>query len=166
MKQLMYVAVIATLMLAGAACDRTRDEVQTFGHEIESTGAAAEENVEKAAVATKAVTKKAARKTKRALDTAAGRTKTAVATTGETTKEGLNASGEAITDAWITTKVKADLYDEDALKAGDIDVETDNHVVTLSGTAPSAVARVRAWEIAKNIDGVTRVVNKMKIATK
>ena len=115
---------------------------------------------------TKAVAKKAARKTKSAADTAAEKTRSAVATTGETTKEGLSATGEAITDAWITTKVKANLFDEDGLKASDINVDTDNHVVTLSGTAPSAVARVRAWEIAKNIEGVTRVVNKMKIATK
>lgn len=69
-----------------------------------------------------------------------------------------------ITDAWITTKVKADFINEDALKGSDINVDTNNHVVTLKGTVASAAGRARAVAIAKQIKGVTRVVDTLTIA--
>lgn len=69
-----------------------------------------------------------------------------------------------ITDAWITTKVKADFINEDTLKGSDINVDTNNHVVTLKGTVASAAGRARAVAIAKQIKGVNRVVDTLTIA--
>src|SRR5207247_10752848 len=51
--------------------------------------------------------------TRRSSDLAAGRK----------TKEVAGTTGEAITDGWITTKIKADFINEDTLKGSDINVE-------------------------------------------
>lgn len=72
--------------------------------------------------------------------------------------------GEEITDAWITTKVKAGFLNEDPLKGSDINVDTNNHVVTLKGTVTSAAGRARAVAIARATKGVTRVVDSLTIA--
>jgi hyperosmotically inducible periplasmic protein len=50
----------------------------------------------------------------------------------EREKSGLTKRGEAITDAWITAKVKWFYVGEDSLKGSDITVDTNNHVVTLN----------------------------------
>jgi len=78
-------------------------------------------------------------------------------------KGGLSKTGEKITDAWITTKVKWFFIGEDALKGSDINVDTKDHVVTLTGTVKSAAGRARAMQLAKNTDGVTKVVDKLAI---
>jgi osmotically-inducible protein OsmY len=78
-------------------------------------------------------------------------------------KGGLSKTGEKITDAWITTKVKWFFIGEDALKGSDINVDTKDHVVTLTGTVKSAAGRARAMQLAKDTDGVTKVVDKLAI---
>ena len=82
------------------------------------------------------------------------------------TKEGLSKTGEVITDSWITTRVKAKFVGDDQLKDSDISVDTDNHVVTLSGTVMTAAGRAHAVAQAKSIEGVHRVVDKLTIGPK
>jgi len=82
------------------------------------------------------------------------------------TKEGLSKTGEVITDGWITTRVHSRFVGEDLLKDSDINVDTSNHVVTLKGTVMSAAARARAAAIAKDTEGVRRVVNQLTIGPK
>ncbi|MEO8480911.1 MAG: BON domain-containing protein [Acidobacteriota bacterium] len=82
------------------------------------------------------------------------------------TKAGLNKTGAKIDDAWITTKVKWFFLGEDALKDSDINVDTKNNVVTLKGTVPSSAGKARAEVLAKDTEGVTRVVNDLTIGPK
>jgi len=82
------------------------------------------------------------------------------------TKSGAAEVGEAITDAWITTALNAKFVDEDTLKGSDINVDTNNHVVTLKGTVTSAAGRARAVAIAKTTKGVSRVVDELTISPK
>jgi len=82
------------------------------------------------------------------------------------TKEGLSKTGEVITDGWITTRVHSRFVGEDLLKDSDINVDTNNHVVTLKGTVMSAAGRARAAAIAKDTEGVHRVVNQLTIGPK
>ena len=96
----------------------------------------------------------------------AEKTKEAAGKAVDKTKEGVSKTGEMITDGWITTRVKSKFIDESVLKGSDIHVETDDHVVTLSGTVPNAAARARAVEQAKEVEGVHRVVDKLTIAPK
>jgi osmotically-inducible protein OsmY len=78
-------------------------------------------------------------------------------TLAERAESGLTKTGEAITDAWITAKVKWFYVGEDSLKDSDITIETNNHVVTLKGTVTAAAGKTRAIELAKETDGVSRV---------
>jgi len=85
---------------------------------------------------------------------------------GEKTKEAVSKTGELITDSWITTRVKSKFIDESLLKDSDIHVETNDHIVTLSGTVMSAAGRARAVEQAKEVEGVKRVVDRLTIGPK
>jgi osmotically-inducible protein OsmY len=126
-------------------------------------GAQTKEAAEKAGEKTKEGVKTAAEKTKEGAQTVGEKTKEGAQTAGAKTKEGVSKTGEAITDAWITTKIKTDFVGEDLLKGSDINVDTNNHTVTLKGTVKTQAGRERAVAIAKKTDGVTRVVDQLTI---
>lgn len=72
-------------------------------------------------------------------------------------------AAEYIDDAVITTKVKAALFNDPALSAAEINVETYNGEVQLSGfvSAPNQINQ--AVQIAKNIEGVRKVKNSLLV---
>ena len=82
------------------------------------------------------------------------------------TKDGLSKTGEVMTDGWITSRVHARFVDEDLLKDSDISVDTEKHVVTLTGTVMGQAGRARATSVAKNTEGVRQVVNRLTIGPK
>jgi hyperosmotically inducible protein len=143
--------------------ERTMDKAAA---KTEKTMDKAGEKTKSAAEKTKDATVKAGEKTKDATVKGAEKTKDAAVKVGEKTKEVAATTGEVITDAWITTKLKADFVNEDTLKGSDINVDTNNHVVTLKGTVASAAGKARAEEIAKTTKGVNRVINTLIIAPK
>lgn len=67
------------------------------------------------------------------------------------------AGAEHVDDAWITTKVKSELVANDEVKARDIEVTTNDGVVTLAGTLHSRAERDRAMQITRDVKGVRRV---------
>lgn len=71
--------------------------------------------------------------------------------------------GEYIDDATVTTAVKAKLVAEKASNFTRISVETNNNVVTLTGEVESKDEKERAEQIAKQVNGVKRVDNKLEI---
>jgi hyperosmotically inducible periplasmic protein len=103
-------------------------------------------------------------KTKGAVDTAAEKTGSAIGTAGEKTKEGVQKATSETTDAYILTRVKSKFVDEDLLNGSDINVDADNQVVTLKGTVTSEAGRARAVALAKEAEGVKRVVDRLTIA--
>ena len=109
---------------------------------------------------------RAAEKTKDGLEKAGEKTKDGAVKVGEKTKEGLSKTGEVITDGWITSRVHSKFVGEDLLKDSDINVDTNNHVVTLRGTVMSAAARARAVAEAKEVEGVHSVVDHLTIGPK
>ena len=96
----------------------------------------------------------------------AEKTKDAGSKAVDKTKDGVSKSGEVITDGWITSRIKTKFMGDEALRASDIKVDTTDHVVTLSGTVVSPAAHVKAIEDAKEVEGVHRVVDRMKIVPK
>jgi hyperosmotically inducible protein len=64
---------------------------------------------------------------------------------------------EAVSDTWITSKVKASFLADDSISGLDIKVETNQGVVSLSGVVPTDAERDLAVEKAKAIKGVTSV---------
>src|SRR6185436_11002350 len=75
------------------------------------------------------------------------------------TEDGLSKTGEVMTDSWITTRVNARFVDEKLLKDSDINVDTEKHVVTLTGTVQSTAGRRKATTVARGTEGVHSVVN-------
>ena len=72
--------------------------------------------------------------------------------------------GEEIDDAGITASVKAKLADDPMVKARDIDVDTLEGVVTLSGKVQTESERMRALQIARGTSGVKSVTNNLEVA--
>ena len=72
-------------------------------------------------------------------------------------------TGEYIDDSVITTKVKAEIFNDPMLKVFQINVETYKGVVQLSGFVNSADASARASEVARSVNGVTEVKNSLII---
>jgi len=69
----------------------------------------------------------------------------------------------AQTDAGITTNVKTKLAADDSVKAYQVDVDTRNGVVTLSGTVENTAAKEQAITIARGTDGVRDVIDQIRV---
>lgn len=80
-----------------------------------------------------------------------------------TLKEKANEAGQAIDDATITTKIKAAIISEPSLKVLQINVDTVNGMVTLTGTVDSVQSSDRAKEIAGAVAGVKSVDNRLEV---
>ena len=70
-------------------------------------------------------------------------------------------TGEYFDDSVITTKVKAEIFQDASLKSAEINVETFKGVVQLSGFVNSQADINRAVEIARSVKGVKSVQNSM-----
>ena len=68
-----------------------------------------------------------------------------------------------VDDAWITTKVQAKFFLDDDIKGRDINVDSRNGTVSLTGTVASDAVRRMAEAIALETDGVSRVDNQLKV---
>lgn len=68
--------------------------------------------------------------------------------------------GHNISDSWITTKVKSSFMYSSNITGADIDVSTNNGIVTLTGKVGSGTEQSLAIETAQNIRGVKSVVSK------
>jgi hyperosmotically inducible protein len=70
----------------------------------------------------------------------------------------------AQSDAGITGKVKSKLAADDTVKAYQIDVDTKDKVVTLSGNVDSQAAKDQAVALARGTEGVADVVDNITVA--
>lgn len=65
-----------------------------------------------------------------------------------------------ISDSWITAKVKSSFMYSSNINGSDIDVSTNNGIVTLTGKVASGSEQSLAVETAQNIRGVKSVTSK------
>ena len=77
--------------------------------------------------------------------------------TKEQIKTAAKDTQEALSDGWITTKVKSSLMLTRDVEGGEISVTTDNGTVRLSGNVDSKAEKQRAIEVAQNVRGVKKV---------
>ena len=130
-------AVLAMAMAPGALSARSADAPQSAG-----------ETIKKGATKTKDGVVKGAK------------------VVGNKTKDGVSKTGEIMTDGWITSRVSARFVNEDTLKDSHIDVDTSDHIVTLKGTVLTSAGRARAGVVARQTEGVRRVVNNLTVVSK
>jgi osmotically-inducible protein OsmY len=72
-------------------------------------------------------------------------------------------TGSQIDDAAITAAVKAKLATDGDINPFNIDVDTNEGVVTLQGRVEKEAARTKAEQLARETDGVRRVINLVKV---
>jgi hyperosmotically inducible periplasmic protein len=72
--------------------------------------------------------------------------------------------GDTLDDAWIHTKIVAKLIANSTTPERNINVDVVQNVVTLRGTVDSAEEKAAAEKVAKETDGVIKVVNQLKVA--
>lgn len=80
---------------------------------------------------------------------------------GEKVATGANQAERALESGALTAKIKSKMALDDTVKALDIDVDTNDGVVTLSGTVHSAAERTRAVQLARETSGVTSVNDRL-----
>lgn len=83
---------------------------------------------------------------------------------GAKTAEAANKAGEILSDSAMTTKIKSKMALDDTVRARTIDVSTTDQVVTLSGTVRSQAEHDRAVQLARETNGVTRVIDHLTVA--
>jgi hyperosmotically inducible periplasmic protein len=71
--------------------------------------------------------------------------------------------GENIDDATLTTWVKSKLVADRAANLTRVDVDTTRGVVSLNGVVESEEQRIRAEQLAHQVDGVKQVINNLQI---
>lgn len=96
--------------------------------------------------------------------TAGERVDGAVADAQMSASQAADTTARVSTDMGITAKVNAALVADDQLKATQINVDTRDGQVTLSGNAPDAQARERATTLAAAVDGVKQVNNQLVVS--
>jgi len=147
-----WAVALAGAALTLSACDNADN--RTAGQKVDSAIA----KTESAASDAKAKTEQMASDAKAKMESSGATTKVT-----DAVKDAGNAVANAADDASITAAVNAGLAKDPDLSAIKIDVDTKAGNVTLSGPAPSADAKKRAETIAKNVQGVSSVDNKLEV---
>jgi osmotically-inducible protein OsmY len=100
-------------------------------------------------------------RTSRTVDVQAAREKGAEI--GEKAAKAAVLVGESIEEGGLTAKIKAKMILDDLVKARAINVSTNGSTVTVSGTVHSQEERDRAIQLARETDGVTRVIDQLSL---
>jgi hyperosmotically inducible protein len=82
---------------------------------------------------------------------------------GQKIDSSMNKVGNFMDDSAITAKVKAALVDDENIKSTDISVKTEKAVVTLSGFVESQAQAEQAVTVAKGVEGVSSVSDKLHV---
>lgn len=176
---------VAATNTAGAVADRTenaaantRTAAATVAQKTENLAETAIENTKQAAAVvankteraveriadrTDVATDRAEVKTERAAERVANKTERTAERVADKTENLAARTGENVSDAVITTKIKADLFKEPELSAMAIHVETEKGVVMLSGFVDTKADADKAVRLAKSVEGVTQVKSAIKV---
>lgn len=103
----------------------------------------------------------------RRLDSAVDNAQSKMESTAENMSEKMDntseKAGAAVGDAATTTKIKAAFLAESTIKSMDINVDTVDGVVTLTGSTDTKESSQKAAEIAGAIENVKKVNNELAI---
>jgi hyperosmotically inducible protein len=84
-------------------------------------------------------------------------------TTSQPSTSSQSGTTSVVGDSTITAKVKSAIIAEPDLSALDIKVNTDNGVVTLTGSVDNSQKVQKAAQVAQAIDGVKSVNNQLSV---
>lgn len=86
-----------------------------------------------------------------------GNVSQAATATGDAAKETGEAATQAVSDTWITTKIKSVLLADSDAKGFDVSVHTKDGVVTLGGALETQAAVDHVKALAADVEGVKRI---------
>jgi osmotically-inducible protein OsmY len=84
----------------------------------------------------------------------------------ERTREAGHETAEASSDARITSAAKLRMIGDTRVPALDVNVDTEDGVVTLFGMVPNAAAKAAAEADVRKISGVVKVKNELQVVPK
>ena len=159
------ITAIFGAMLIGSGCDKYTDSGQTVGQKLDN---AIDKTNDKIAAAGEKVEKK--------VDQAGAAVTSVGQSISNTTGTAINNAGDAVftkvdqvgtiaNDSAITASIKTDLLKDPGLSALGIEVNTVKGEVTLKGEVSTEVRKQRAEGIARQIVGVTKVTNLLKVSS-
>lgn len=152
MKRISTAAVAASslvVLLSLTACGE-RPDVETAGRNLDSPVARTGSTTTNTAT--------------QARQEAPSSSSTAVMGAAPDTAQAMPGAGQPVDDAQITSRVSASLMGDKELNKVQIDVDTRDGVVTLSGPVPSSTVKARANEIAKTVKDVKSVNNQLTVS--
>ena len=71
--------------------------------------------------------------------------------------------GGTMNESAITAKIKSKMALDDHVRARAINIDTSGSVVALTGVVASAQERARAVDLARDTEGVSRVVDRLRV---
>lgn len=77
---------------------------------------------------------------------------------GETT------AGQLLDDAILSSKIRAELIKTPEIRSTNIDVDTNNNVVTLTGIVSSQYEKAKALHVVQRISGNRRIIDNLAVA--
>ncbi len=161
-KRPVLVLTSLALALVLSACNK-HDDAKTAGQKLDS----AIDQTEQAAALARAKTEQSAvqakAKTEAAFANAGEALKNATQNAASAAKGAASKASEKIDDMAITAAVSSGLAKDPDLSAFKINVDTKDGAVILNGSAPTEAARERAGTIAKTVNGVHSVDNKLTL---
>ena len=107
--------------------------------------------------------REAAADTRQAADQAADKGREVGAEVGARVGQAADTAGRALADGSVTAKIKSKMALDDTVKALDLDVDTTGGVVTVKGYVRTEAERERALRLARETEGVTRVVDGLRV---
>ncbi|RZQ55766.1 hypothetical protein CWI82_00165 [Pseudidiomarina tainanensis] len=102
-------------------------------------------------------------KAQSSLEQATEATKQAASDAAEFTRETAERTGDFLSDSAITARVKTALFEADQVSAGNINVETINGHVVLSGVVATSEEADLAVQLAQGVEGVKSVENDIEV---
>ena len=154
-------ACALVVMLAVSACNRQDDK--TVGQKLDSAIAKTTEAAAQAKAKTEESAAQVKSKTEETFANAGAALKNATEKAEASVKDVAGKASEKMDDFAITRAVAAGIAKDAELSVLKIKVDTREGVVTLNGTAPTEAARDKAGALAKGIQGVHSVENKLLV---
>jgi osmotically-inducible protein OsmY len=71
--------------------------------------------------------------------------------------------GDTVSEGRLTAKIKSKMALDDHISARAIDVDTSGSIVTLTGVVTSVDERDRALRLARETEGVTKVIDELRV---
>ena len=155
------IAAITALSLGLAACGK--NDGDTAGQKLDSAIEQTQKAADSAGQKIENSAERAGAATSQALDKAGEQIQSGAEKAADATTNALEKAGAALDDAGITAAVKTELIKAPEISALQINVDTKDGAVTLSGTVPSEAVKNQAGDIAKAAKGVTSVTNNLTV---